>query len=205
MSNHKEQRPTNTNELGKRRRGEPTTLRGVFARRGKWWISWCCTEGHRHRQPIGPHGLAVQEHGARRKEVERAQRLGLPFCPDVERKQRQAKRRERILFKEIAQDFLDYAKAHKRDRCDKFRMERLLSVFGEKLVSDITPEDVERYKANPPLQKTRRGRAGARAETARAGNREPRPRHVQDHLQSGDPSGKGFRQSCEGGPNAQGE
>lgn len=45
----------------KRTKRLPIKLRGVLERDGVWWISWCCTEGHRHRQCIGPHGLAVQE------------------------------------------------------------------------------------------------------------------------------------------------
>ncbi len=87
---------TETPENGKAKRTKrpPVKARGIFERDGAWWISWCCTEGHRHRQCIGPHGLAVQEHGARRKETEKAQRLGLPFCPQVERKRRLADRRK---------------------------------------------------------------------------------------------------------------
>jgi integrase len=150
-------------EVAKKKTNEGK-MRGVFERDGRWWISWCCTEGHRHRQPIGPRKLAVQEHGAHRKEVEKARRLGVIYCPDDEWKRKQAQKRLRLRFKEIGQDFLDFAAAHKRDRCDKFRMERLLSVFGEKLVSEITPEDVEKYKANPPLQKTRRGKKKAKGQ-----------------------------------------
>jgi len=114
---------------------QPEKQRGIFQRDGRWWISWYCTEGHRHRQPIGSRKLAIQEHGARRKEVEKARRLGVIYCPDEEWKRKQAQQRQRVLFREIAQDFLDFAATHKRDRCDKFRMERLLSVFGENLVS----------------------------------------------------------------------
>jgi hypothetical protein len=138
---------------GKRSKEPPTKARGIFERDGEWWISWCCTEGHRHKQPIGPHKLAVQEHGARRKEVEKAKRLGLPYCPEVERKRRLAERNKRVPFKEIAQDFLNYAKAHKRDQQDGQRMTRLLFVFGGKLAAEIRPEDVEAYKVNPPLRK----------------------------------------------------
>jgi integrase len=116
-------------------------------RRGNWWVSWCCTEGHRHRQCIGPYGLALQEHGARRKEVEKAQRLGLPYCPDVDRRKRLEDRKQRVPFKEIAQDFLDYAKVNKRDQNDGQRMTRLLATFGDRLAAEITPKDVEDYKA----------------------------------------------------------
>lgn len=112
-----------------------------------WWIRWVCTEGHLHRQRIGPKGLAAQEHGARRKEVERAKRLGIPCCPEIEHKRRLEERRKRVSFKEIAQDFLDYARAHKRDQNDGQRMARLISVFGHQLATEITPQDVEHYKA----------------------------------------------------------
>jgi len=141
-----------------RNKRPPVKVRGVFERDGVWWISWMCTEGHRHRQPVGANKLAIQEHGARRKEVEKARRLGVVYCPEEERKRKLAQRRGRVLLKEIAQDYLDFAAAHKRDRNDRFRMDRLLKVFGERLVSEITPEDVERYKANPPSQKQRRGK-----------------------------------------------
>lgn len=55
--------------------------------------------------------------------------MGLPYCPDVERAKRLAEQRKRVSFKEIAQDFLDYAKANTRDQKDPQRMGRLLSVW----------------------------------------------------------------------------
>ncbi len=153
-------------ETVKRAKRAPTKARGIFFRlylkgkakneqgqRGDYWIRWHCTEGHRHRERIGPVGLAVQEHGARRKEVEKARRLGLPYCPDVERAKRLAEQQKSIPFKEIADDFLAYAKVNKRDQKDPQRMARLLGVFGRKLAAEITPDDVEAYKVNPPLQK----------------------------------------------------
>jgi integrase len=89
----------------------------------------------------------VQEHGARRKEVEKARRLGLPYCPEIERARRLVERRKRVPFKQIAQDFLDYAKVNKRDQNDGQRMTRLLATFGDKLAVEITAKDVEDYKA----------------------------------------------------------
>ena len=146
---------------GKRfKQAHPVRGRGLFfrpdpkgrgedenGRRGNWGVSWCCTEGHRHREIIGPYGLALQEYGARRKEREKARRLGLPYCPEVERARRLAERRKRVPFKEIAQDFLDYAKLNKRDQNDGQRMTRILATFGDKLAAEITSQDVENYKA----------------------------------------------------------
>jgi integrase len=102
---------------------------------------------------LGTYALAVQEYGVKRKEVDRAKRLGVPYCPDVERAKKLVERRQRIPFTEIAQDFLDYAKANKRDQQDGQRMERLLTVFGGKLAAEITPQDVEAYKSNPPARR----------------------------------------------------
>ncbi len=125
-------------------------LRGVFEKvKGSdvWWIRWCCTEGHLHRKKIGSQVVAVQEHGAERKDVERAQRLRIQCCPEIDRQRVMEERRKHVPFREIAQDFLDYARVHKRDQNDGQRMARLLAVFGDKLASEITPQDVERYKA----------------------------------------------------------
>ncbi len=122
---------------------------------GNWWTSWFCTEGHWHRESIGPYALAVREYEARRKEVEKAKRLGIPYCPNIEKARKEAERRKRVPFAEIAQDFLDYAKANKRDQQDGQRMDRLLTVFRSKLASEITSQDVEAYKTNPPLKRER--------------------------------------------------
>ncbi len=152
----------------KRTKQTPTKARGLFFRphpkgrgedatgqKGNWGISWCCTEGHRHREVkhLGTYALAVQEYGAKRKEVERAKRLGVPYCPDVERAKKLAERRKHIPFTEIAQDFLGYAKANKRDQQDGQRMGRLLTMFSGKLAAEITPQDVEAYKSNPPTRR----------------------------------------------------
>jgi integrase len=72
----------------------------------------------------------------------------------VERARRLAERRKRVPFKEIAEDFLEYAKVNKRDQNDDYRMDRLLATFGDKLAGEITPEDVENYKATLATQRT---------------------------------------------------
>ncbi len=49
---------TVTSETAKRTKRLPVKARGIFERDGAWWISWCCTEGHRHRQHVGPYGVS---------------------------------------------------------------------------------------------------------------------------------------------------
>ncbi len=151
---------TETGKAKRARKATPVKRRGVVfrpdpkgrgedatGRRGNWCTSWYCTEGEWHREIIGPYGLAVREYEARRKEVEKARRLGLPYCPKVEKARQVAERKKHVPFKEIAQDFLDYAKTNKRDQNDGQRMTRLLATFGDKLASEIGPQDVEAYKA----------------------------------------------------------
>ena len=91
--------------------------------------------------------MAVREYEARRKEVEKARHLGVPYCPKLDKARRVAERRKHAPFKEIAQDFLDYPKANKRDQNDGQRMTRLLSTFGDKVAAEIGPQDLEAYKA----------------------------------------------------------
>lgn len=80
--------------------------------------------------------------------------------------------RKRTPFKEIAQDFFDYAKTHKRDQKDGQRMGRLLSRAGDKTATEITPQHVEDYKSNPPIQKQRPAR---RPRNAKGRSRNPLP------------------------------
>ena len=71
----------------------------------------------------------------------------------MERKRRLAERRKRVPFKEIAQDFLDYAKSHRWDQNDGQRMTRLLGTFGDPLAAEVTLQDVEAYKATPAARR----------------------------------------------------
>jgi hypothetical protein len=48
-----------TNERGILFRVHPRgSQRHPDGRRGEWWISYVCAAGHRHREKIGPKGLA---------------------------------------------------------------------------------------------------------------------------------------------------
>ena len=126
--------------------------RGTFERppgSGVWWIRWACTESHLHRKQIGPQGLAKQEHGAHRKDVEKARRLGVTACPEEDRRKRREQLRSRPLtFEEAAQDFLAYSAAHKRShKSDQTIFRRLHRSFAGKTLAEITPALVERYQA----------------------------------------------------------
>ena len=125
--------------------------RGIFERpkgSGVWWIRWACTEGHLHRKQIGPQGLAKQEHGAQRKEVEKARRLGLTACPEEDRRKQQEHRRNRpVTFEDATRDFLAYSAAHKRSyKSDQTIFRRLHRYFAGRTLAEITPALIERYQ-----------------------------------------------------------
>jgi len=125
----------------KRTRRSPVKARGIFERDGVWWISWCCTLGHRHREKVGARGLAREQHAARRREVRAARREGREFCPGLQERERP------VMFKEIVRDYKAYAETNKRShKDDRPRLARLLKAFRRKLARDITPQDVEALK-----------------------------------------------------------
>ena len=57
------------------------TQRLPGGKRGEWWVSFVCADGHRHRLKIGAKGQAREEHGRLRGRVRRA-----GYCPDRERR-----------------------------------------------------------------------------------------------------------------------
>lgn len=57
------------------------------------------------------------------------------------------KRKRFALFKEVAQDFLNYSRTNKRSaHHDEQRMGYWLEVFGDRSAAAITPQDIERHK-----------------------------------------------------------
>src|SRR5262249_33292200 len=118
-------------------------VRGIFTKRGRWWIRWTCTLGHDHRRPSGEwKTAATEEHMARRAEVRDARKAGRGGCP------RLGPRDWPGVFEEILTDYLDYSRRSKRShRDDRPRAQRLRSAFGRRLASDIRPKDVEDFKA----------------------------------------------------------
>jgi len=118
-------------------------IRGVFSKRGRWWIRWACTLGHDHRHPSGESKTAAtEEQKAKRAEVREARKSGRECCPRLVRRDRP------LLFDEILSDYLDYSRRSKRShRDDQPRAQRLRSAFGGGRAIDIRPKDVEDFKA----------------------------------------------------------
>ncbi len=115
-------------------------VRGVFERptgSGIWWVRYCDQYGQLHREKVGPKGLAHEVYRKRKTAIREGK-----FFPE------HLKRRS-ILFDEAAKDWLSYAKVNKRSYgLDMTRTRRLLQAFGGKPVEALTPQDVERFKAD---------------------------------------------------------
>lgn len=111
--------------------------RGLFERpkgSGIWWVCYFDAIGRRHREKIGPKGLARKIYEKRKTEIREARY----FPPD---------RHRVVLFDEIASDYLEYARTSTRTWKDaEDRLNRLLQVFGGRRVDSIKREEVEAFR-----------------------------------------------------------
>lgn len=120
--------------------------RGVFEKSrgsGVWWVRWCDQFGRLHREKVGPKGLAKDVYAKRKLEVREGK-----FFPE------NLKRKREMLFKAFVTIYLeDHARPNKRShRDDSYRAKRLLDAFGDKALSEVSTQDVERFKAKLTLE-----------------------------------------------------
>ncbi len=104
---------------------------------GQWWIRYADQYGHIHREKVGPKSLAQKAYEKRKTQI----REGMFFSEKL------GQRRD-MLFKDMAKLYLeDHSKVNKRSYpSDCYVMVRLEQAFGEKALSEITVQDVERLK-----------------------------------------------------------
>jgi len=135
---------------------DPKAPRGLHRYSGKqgrgWQILYTCGAGHRHKEFTGP-----LKSEAERVWHERRQRVrGEPgWCPRREQlearekaKGREAKERTRVLFRDYAKDYLEWALIHHRSYATtRGQVEALINVFGDRKLDEITMADVERFLA----------------------------------------------------------
>jgi len=111
---------------------------GVFKKNGNWWIDFY-HQGKRIRRKVGP-SKKLAEQVLADVQVKKAKQEFLGICEP-----------KKILFRDFAKEYLEYAKAnkakssHKRDRsivnC------HLIPAFGEMALTQVTPKMIEDYKA----------------------------------------------------------
>jgi len=114
--------------------------RGIFERpreSGIWWVRYADNFGRIHREKVGPKGLAKATYQKRKTEVREGK-----FFPETLRRKRE------MLFKDMVKLYLeDHARPNKRSYLDDaYRAKRLRAVFGDKALSEITLQDIERFK-----------------------------------------------------------
>ncbi len=108
--------------------------RGIFERNpGEHWIRYADQNGRIHREKIGPSlKLAKAAYQKRKTEI----REGRFFPIKINKRG--------ILFKEIAKDFLEYSRKHKRGHShDTARMGTLLRLWRDSALDTFTPGKIE--------------------------------------------------------------
>jgi site-specific recombinase XerD len=115
--------------------------RGIFQRprdSGIWWIRYADQFGKLHREKVGPKSLAIDSYRKRKIEI----REGKFFPEKIQRKRE-------MIFRDMAKLYLEeHAKVNKRSwKTDEERLNRLIERFGDKRLSEITKQDVERFRA----------------------------------------------------------
>lgn len=104
---------------------------------GDWWIRYADQYGRIHREKVGKKSLARKAYEKRKSDI----REGKFFAENL-------RQRHDMLFKDMATIYLEeHSKVNKRSyETDCYIMTRLIQTFGDKALSEITPQDVERFK-----------------------------------------------------------
>jgi site-specific recombinase XerD len=115
--------------------------RGIFEKvpgSGIWWIHWYDAQGRRHREKVGAKSAAILLYRKRKTDALEGRKLPEKL------------RRAPVLFREIAQDALEYSRLHKRSYGDdECRMTRLLEWFSRLPAESIYPQEIEQRFAEP--------------------------------------------------------
>jgi hypothetical protein len=103
-----------------------------------WWILYYDQFGKRHREKVGPKGLAITAYQKRKTEIREGK-----FLPEKVNERRQA-----ILFEDMLTSYLEeYSKVNKRSyKTDLALAVRLRREFSGKTLQEISTQDVERLK-----------------------------------------------------------
>lgn len=111
--------------------------RGLFEKKvgsGIWWIQYFDADGRRHREKAGRKSAAIALYQKRKIDILEGKKLpALRNTPTIK-------------FDEIADDALEYSRAHKISfEDDEERMERFKAEFGDRPVDSIKPQEIERF------------------------------------------------------------
>lgn len=104
-----------------------------------WWVLYYDQYGKRHREKVGPKGLAITAYQKRKTEIREGK-----FLPEKVNERRRA-----VLFEDMLTSYLEeYSKVNKRSyKTDLSMAIRLRRELNGKTLEEITAQDVERLKA----------------------------------------------------------
>ena len=110
--------------------------RGIFERpkdSGIWWVSYCDGEGRRHREKVGPRGLALDVYRKRKNEIREAR-----FFPEVIR-------RREVALADMIDDYLQRIEGKLRSVRECKRQGKLWKkMLPGRSLRQIQPGDIER-------------------------------------------------------------
>lgn len=115
----------------------------VYARGNHWWID-ITYKGKRRRESVIRISADKDENRARQKQAEAV--LAKRITEIVENRFFDVKRDCRTTFLVLADKYLAWAKDHHKSCSGIYYVRPLKEYFGDRLISDISRQDVERYK-----------------------------------------------------------
>jgi len=114
-------------------------VRGVFEKEPGsdiWWVHWYDADGRRHREKVGAKSQAIQLYQKRKTEARQGRKLPENL------------RAKPVMFSELADDAIEWAKAHKLTwQDDEIRLKPVRDAFGSRPAESITAQDIERWFA----------------------------------------------------------
>ena len=122
-------------------------IKGVYEREPGsriWWIRFADTSGRIRREKVGNKGAAIKLYQKRKTEVLQGKKLPEQF------------RAKPVTFNELADDAMEWAKAHKRTwEDDQIRLKPMREAFGNRTAESITPQELERWFATNGLSRNK--------------------------------------------------
>jgi len=109
-----------------------------------WWVRYADASGRIRREKGGTKGAAIKLYQKRKTEVLQGKKLPEQF------------RAKPVTFSELADDAIEWAKAHKLTwEDDEIRLKPLKDAFGVRAAEFITPQDFERWFASEGVSRNR--------------------------------------------------
>jgi integrase len=109
-----------------------------------WWVRYADSQGRIRREKAGHKSAAMKLYAKRKTEVLQGKKLPEQF------------RAKSVTFSELADDAIEWAKAHKLTwEDDEIRLKPLRDMFGARAADAITPQDIERWFASEGVSRNR--------------------------------------------------